>query len=94
MIKRLLILTTLSVMLSGCFMVPMALVGPAVSGFSSASILQASLGIAVKEATGKSIAEHAFDALARDNIKQTYFPEDNTTTLVKPKLSSKKYTAR
>ena len=90
MIRRLLILTTLGVMLSGCFLVPMALVGPAVSGFSSASILQASLGIAVKQSTGRSIAEHAFDALTHKEIKQTYFPEDNSTTLVKPKLRSKK----
>ena len=80
MIKRLLVLTALGVMLSGCFMVPMAFVGPAVSGFSSASIMQAGLGIAVKQSTGRSIAEHAFDALTSKEIKQTYFPEDNSTT--------------
>ena len=90
MIKRLLLLTTLGVMLSGCFMVPMAFVGPAVSGFSSASIMQAGLGIAVKQSTGKSISKHAFDAFVGKEIKQTYFPEDNTATLVKPKLRSKK----
>ena len=90
MIKRLLVITSLGVMLSGCFMVPMAFVGPAVSGFSSASIMQAGLGIAVKQSTGRSIAEHAFDALASKEIKQTYFPEDNSTTLVKSKLRSKK----
>jgi len=43
MIKRLLVLTTLGVMLSGCFMVPMAFVGPAVSGFSTASIAQSAV---------------------------------------------------
>ena len=90
MIKRLLVITTLGVMLSGCFMVPMAFVGPAVSGFSSASIMQAGLGIAVKQSTGKSISEHAFDAFVGKEIRQTYFPEDNTATLVKPKLRSKK----
>ena len=90
MIKRLLVITSLGVMLTGCFMVPMAFVGPAVSGFSSASIMQAGLGIAVKQSTGKSISEHAFDAFVGDEIKQAYFPEDNTTTLVKPKLRSKK----
>ena len=90
MIKRLLVITSLGVMLTGCFMVPMAFVGPAVSGFSSASIMQAGLGIAVKQSTGKSISEHAFDAFVGDEIKQTYFPEDNTTALVKPMLRSKK----
>ena len=90
MIKRLLVITSLGVMLTGCFMVPMAFVGPAVSGFSSASIMQAGLGIAVKQSTGKSISEHAFDAFVGDEIKQTYFPEDNTTALVKPTLRSKK----
>ena len=90
MFKRLLVITTLGVMLSGCFMVPMAFVGPAVSGFSSASLIQASLGVAVKQTTGRSITEHAFDALTSKEIKQTYFPEDNSTTLVKPKLRSKK----
>ena len=38
MIKRLFLLTALSVLLSGCFMAPMALVGPAMSGFSTASL--------------------------------------------------------
>ena len=90
MFKRLLVITTLGVMLSGCFMVPMALVGPAVSGFSSASVMQAGLGMAIKHKTGRSIAEHAFDAFVGNEIKQTYFPEDNSTTLVKPKLRSKK----
>ena len=90
MIKRLLVITTLGVMLSGCFMVPMAFVGPAVSGFSSASIMQAGLGIAVKQSTGKSISEHAFDAFVGKEIKQTYFPEYNTATLLKPKLRGKK----
>ena len=89
MIKRLLVLTTLGVMLSGCFMVPMAFVGPAVSGFSTASIVQSGLttgaGYIVKKSTGKTITEHAFDAISRDAIKQSYFPKDNGTTLVEPK---------
>ena len=89
MIKRLLILTTLSVMLSGCFMVPMAFVGPAVSGFSTASILQSGLttgaSYIVKKSTGKTITEHAFDAITKDAIEQSYFPKDNGTTLVEPK---------
>ena len=43
MINRLLLLATLGVLLSGCFMVPMAFVGPAVSGFSTASITQSAV---------------------------------------------------
>ena len=79
MIKRLLLLTTLGVMLSGCFMVPMAFVGPAVSGFSTASLAQSAItttaGFMVKKSTGKSIAEHAFDAIGGDITKQSYFPK-------------------
>ena len=56
MIKRLFILTTLGVMLSGCFMAPMALIGPAASGFSTASLIQsgASTGASylIKRTTG------------------------------------------
>ena len=88
MIKRLLLLTTLGVMLSGCFMVPMAFVGPAVSGFSTASIAQSALttgaGYMVKKSTGKSITEHAFDAINPDIMKQSYFPKEkeNGTRLI------------
>ena len=89
MIKRLLLLTTLGVMLSGCFMVPMAFVGPAVSGFSTASIAQSALttgaGYMVKKSTGKSITEHAFDAISPDIMKQSYFPKNDTTRLIQPK---------
>ena len=81
MISRLLTLATLGVLLSGCYMVPMAFVGPAVSGFSSASIVQAGLGIAVKQTTGKSISEHALSALNVNIVKQSYLPNNNATTL-------------
>ena len=40
MLKRLFIITASGVLLSGCFMAPMALLGPATSGFSTASIIQ------------------------------------------------------
>ncbi len=91
MLKRLFLITTLGVMLSGCFMVPMALVGPAVSGFKTASLIQSGVtttaSYMVKKSTGKSIAQHAFDAIAGDVVTQTYFPEKNTTELVKPELN-------
>ena len=89
MIKRLLFLTTLSVLLSGCFMAPMALVGPAVSGFSTASIVQSSLttgaNYMVKKSTGKTITEHAFASIQKEVLQQTYFP----ATYSKIKTSSK-----
>ena len=90
MIKRLLVLTTLGVMLSGCFMVPMAFVGPAVSGFSTASIAQSAVttgaSYMVKKSTGKTISEHAYEAIGGDIsvIKQSYFPQNNVTTLILP----------
>ena len=80
MIKRLLLLTTLGVLLSGCFMVPMAFVGPAVSGFSTASIAQSAVTTGacymVIKSTGKTIAEHALDTITGDILKQSYFPKE------------------
>ena len=91
MIKRLFLLATLGVLLSGCFMVPMALVGPAASGFSTASIIQSGVtttaSYMVKKSTGKSIAEHAFDVMGGDVIEQqAYFPKNTATTLILPKI--------
>ena len=89
MIKRLLLLTTLGVMLSGCFMVPMAFIGPAASGFSTASIIQSSLttgaNYMVKKSTGRTIAEHAFDAINNGTVEQSYFPKENSISLTIPK---------
>ena len=82
MIKRLLALTILGVMLSGCYMVPMAFVGPAVSGFSTTSLISSGVGIAIKHETGKTIYEHAFGTLGA-GIEQSYFPRNNKTRFVK-----------
>ena len=80
MIKRLLILTSLSVLLSGCFIAPMALIGPATSGFSTASIIQSGVttgaNYMVKKSTGKTITEHAVDTINNDVLKQTYLPTE------------------
>ena len=89
MIKRLLLLTTLGAMLSGCFMVPLAFVGPAISGFETASIIQSSVttgaSLIVKKTTGKSIAEHAYNAIGGEIVTHSYFPKNNTTRLIVPK---------
>ena len=89
MIKRLLTLATLGVMLSGCFMAPLALIGPVTSGFSTASLIQSGVtttaNYMVKKSTGKTISEHAYNALTGQAIlKQSYFPMDSATTLITP----------
>ena len=92
MIKRLLVLTTLGVLLSGCFMVPMALIGPASSGFTTASLVQSGItttaSYMVKKSTGNSIAEHALSAINDDMLKQSYLPKDNITIPTLPKSKS------
>jgi len=78
--KRLLIIAALGLTVSGCFMAPMALIGPATSGFSTASIIQSSVttgaNYMVKQSTGKTITEHVVDTLNDETLKQTYFPEN------------------
>ena len=78
MIKRLLLIVTLGVTLSGCFMAPLALIGPATSGFSTASIVQAGVSsganYVVKKNTGKTISEHALDSISGDVFQQSYLP--------------------
>ena len=81
--------------MSGCIMVPLALVGPATSGFSTASIMQTvvtqSANYIVKRDTGRTISEHAFNAfentqqafnsLTEEELKNTYFPEESLDSL-------------
>ena len=96
MIKRLLVIATLGVMLSGCYMVPMALIGPTTSGFSTASIIKSgfttSTSYLVKKTTGKTIGEHAFDAVFSDDIEeilqQAYFPKERQVKLSESELKS------
>ncbi len=79
MIKRLLAIIALGVGLSGCFVAPMALIGPATSGFSTASIIQSGVSAGanymVKKSTGKSLSEHAIQTLNKDILQQTYLPK-------------------
>ena len=90
MIKKLLLIVVLGVSVSGCFMVPMAFIGQAASGFSTASIIQSGVttgaNYMVKKSTGKTIAEHAIGTLNKDIFQQTYFPENKTSvSIVLPK---------
>jgi len=88
MIKRVLLITTMGMLLSGCFVAPIALIGPATSGFTTASIVQTGItstaNYMVKKSTGKSIAEHAFGSLEEDILTHTYFPKEKPDLLVAP----------
>ena len=81
MIKRLLAIAVLGVTLSGCFMAPLALIGPAASGFSTASLIQSGVSTGanymVKKSTGKTISEHVMQSLKTDVIEQSYAPKEN-----------------
>jgi len=83
MVKRLLLIVTLGLMLQGCYMVPMALIGPASSGFTTASIFQSGVSttasLIVKKKTGKSIVRHAYERVSESIINkeiliQAYLP--------------------
>ena len=88
MIKRLLLLVTLGMLLSGCFMAPLALIGPATSGFTTASIVQSGVSAGanymIKRSTGKTIGEHAIEAINK-NVIQTYSPKNLKISSIKPK---------
>ena len=95
MFKRLLLIVTLGVMLTGCYMVPMALIGPMTSGYSTASIIQSGLAtganLVVKKSSGKTISEHVFDSMNETTIKQTYLPQSKIApTQILPKSKTSK----
>ena len=90
MIKRLLLIVTLGVSVSGCFMAPLALIGPATSGFSTASLIQSGIttgaNYMVKQSTGKTITEHVLESIDQETIKQSYMPQNKvSTTIIIPK---------
>ena len=88
MIKRLCLIVATGVTVSGCFMAPLALIGPATSGFSTASIIQSGVttgaNYMVKKSTGKTIAEHAITIINREeNIyQQTFVPTYETSIAI------------
>ena len=88
MIKRLLLIVAVGVTLSGCFVAPLALIGPAASGFTTASIIQSGVttgaNYLVKQSTGKTVTEHALDAVTKEIIQQTYLPKDARSLLIAP----------
>ena len=95
MLRRLLLIVILGVMTSGCFIAPLALIGPAASGFTTASIVQSGVtsGIdyVIQKRTGKSISQHAFDRINREIysvnkevLQQTYLPKKQNVLIVAP----------
>ena len=93
MIKRLLLIGELAVSVSGCFVAPIAFIGPATSGFSTASLIQSSVttgtNYIVKKNTGKTITEHALDRINSVNeevLQQSYFPKNKiSNSIIHPK---------
>ena len=87
MTKKLLILTALGALLSGCFMAPLAFIGPATSGFTTASIVQSGVtstaSYIYKKNTGKTFVEQALITLNKKkteailkSVQQTYLPKN------------------
>ena len=97
MIKRLLVIAVLSVAVSGCFMAPLAFIGPATSGFSTASLIQSGVSTGanyvVKKSTGKTITEHVMQSLKSDVIKQSYVPKNKPEKILKQSNKPGSYNA-
>ena len=79
--KKVLLLFVLGTMLSGCFVAPIAMLGPVISVGTSGSLTQAAiqtgLNYGIKKATGKSMTEHALDVIiSQRNTKSAYFPKN------------------
>ena len=86
--KRILLISVVGLLMSGCYMVPLAFIGPATSGFTVSSIMQTAVTTTanhmVKKTTGKSFSEHAFDAINMDDITLGYFPVNKSNNLILP----------
>ena len=94
MLKKIVVLTAMLVGLSGCYMVPMALIGPASSGFTTASIIQStvttSANYMIKKSTGKTIFEHAFGNIEEGDLKHSYFPSIKKEKEISQNINPKK----
>ena len=88
MIKRIALISVAGLLMSGCYMVPLAFIGPVSSGFTAQSIVQSTLATTanhmVKKTTGKTFSEHAFDIINTDDISLGYFPSNKSNELILP----------
>ena len=86
--KRILLISVVGLLMSGCYMVPLALIGPATSGFTTSSIMQAAISSTanhmVKKTTGKTFSEHAIDTINMNKISLGYFPSNKSNNLILP----------
>ena len=86
--KKILLISIMGLLMSGCYMVPLAFIGPASSGFTVQSIVQSTLATTanhmVKKTTGKTFSEHAFDIINTDDISLGYFPSNKSNGLILP----------
>ena len=86
--KKILLISIVGLLMSGCYMVPLAFIGPATSGFTTSSMMQAAISSSanhmIKKATGKSFSEHAFDSINMDDITFGYFPSNKSNNLILP----------
>ena len=90
--KKIILISLTGLLVSGCYMVPLAFIGPATSGFTASSVMQAAVTSSanhiVRKTTGKTISEHAFDTIDVYNISFGYFPlnksKDSILPLPKP----------
>ena len=86
--KKILLISVMGLLVSGCYMVPLAFIGPATSGFTTSSMMQAAISSSanhmIKKTTGKTFSEHAFDAINMDDISLGYFPSNKSNHLILP----------
>ena len=86
--KKILLISVVGLLMSGCYMVPLAFIGPATSGFTTSSIMQAAVTSTanhmVKKTTGKTFSEHAMDTIDMDKVSLGYFPSNKSNNLILP----------
>ena len=86
--KRILLISVVGLLMSGCYMVPLAFIGPATSGFTASSIMQTAVTTTanhiVKKTTGKTFSEHVIDTINMDKISLGYFPSNKSNNLILP----------
>ena len=86
--KKIILISIVGLLVSGCYMVPLAFIGPATSGFTTSSLMQAAVTSSanhiVRKTTGKTISEHAFDAIDANNISLGYFPLNESNNFILP----------
>jgi len=86
--KRILLISVVGLLMSGCYMVPLAFIGPASSGFTASSIMQTAVTTTanhmVKKTTGKTFSEHVIDSIDMDKISLGYFPSNKSNNLILP----------